>query len=347
MTKEEAILGSPVDKAEYMKNLRFSHRNLEKALAEVQLLMTPGAGLSVAALVGPTGVGKTTFAKLMVRRLLEQYAAEIQEDPTCIPAVLSEVAAPGAKEFNWQLFYQHCLRDMLVPNWADPLMEATRSPVESSDDRVRSFRLLFEGALRNRSVRHLLLDEVVHFIDSATDPLQYGNLMKSLANRSSMNLLLIGAYGSEKLVGASGQLARRIAVVHYERYYNTPEDLVAYGDFVYSLQEWIPLRGPVNLKPHVGLLFEGTIGLVGLTAEIVRRAVVAAAVAGGEWKDEHLFKSMLSPAAFECVVTETLQGEERIKPFLSSPKAPVYPSLDEVKKSIASDRRISEDERRA
>lgn len=347
MTKEEAILGSPVDKAEYMKNLCFSHRNLEKALAEVQLLMTPGAGLSVTALVGSTGVGKTTFAKLMVRRLLEQYSVEIQENATCIPAVLNEVAAPGGKEFNWQLFYQHCLRDMLVPNWADPLMESTRSPVESSDDRVRGYRLAFEDALRNRSVRHLLLDEVVHFIDSATDPLQYGNLMKSLANRSSMNLLLIGAYGSEKLVGASGQLARRIAVVHYERYYDTPEDHAAYGDFVYSLQESIPLREPVNLEPHVGLLFEGTIGLVGLTAEIVRRAVVAAAVAGGEWKDEYLFKSMLSPAAFERVVTETLPGEERIAPFLTSSKPPVYPSLAEVKKKIARERRISEDERGA
>lgn len=347
MTKEEAIFGSPVDKAEYMKKLCFSHRNLERALAEVQLLMTPGAGLSVTALVGSTGVGKTTFANLMVRRLLALHAAEIQEDPACIPAVLNEVAAPGSKEFNWQLFYQHCLRDMLVPNWADPLIEETRSPVESSDDRVRSYRLRFEAAIESRSVRHLLLDEVVHFIDSVTDPLQYGNFMKSLSNRSSMNLLLIGAYGSEKLVRASGQLARRIAVVHFERYYNTPEDRAAYGDFVYSLQESIPLKEPVNLEPHVGLLFDGTIGLAGLTAEIVRRAVVRAAVAGGEWKDEYLFKSMLSPAAFERVVTETLLGEERIVPFLTSPKPPVYPSLDEVKKKIACERCMSEDEQGA
>lgn len=56
---------------------------------------------------------------------------------------------------------------------------------------------------------------------------------------------------------------------------------------------------------------------------------------------------MLSPAAFERVVTETLQGEERIVPFLTSPKPPVYPSLDEVKKKIARERRMSEDEQGA
>ncbi|MDO3529441.1 AAA family ATPase [Ralstonia pseudosolanacearum] len=339
MTKEEAILGSPAAKAEYMKNLCFSHRNLEDKLAEVQRRMTPGAGFSVTMLVGPTGVGKTTFGKLMVKRFLKQYEVQIQENPGCIPAVLSEVAAPGAKEINWPLFYQHCLRDMLVPNWTNsaPEVELNVHGVERPADRVRSFRLLFENAIEFRSVRHFVLDEVVHFTDSETDPLQYGNLLKSLANRSGMNLLLIGAYGSEQLSLASGQLARRIGVVDYKRYFDTDADRAAYGDFVYSLQESIPLKEAVNLGPHVGLLFEGSFGLVGLTAEIVRRAVVAAAEAGGKWKDDYLFQSMLSPAAFQRVVAETVQGEERVVSFLSSTKRPAYPSLDEVRKTLLRD----------
>ncbi|MHC6050783.1 AAA family ATPase [Ralstonia solanacearum] len=336
MTKEEAILGGPADKAEYMKSLCFSHRNLENTLAEVHRQMTPGADFSVTMLVGPTGVGKTTFGRLMVKRLLKQYETEIRENPGCIPAVLSEVAAPGAKEINWQLFYQHCLRDMLVPNWTNstPEVELNIHGIDRPADRVRSFRLLFENAIEFRSVRHFVLDEVVHFTDSETDPLQYGNLLKSLANRSGMNLLLIGAYGSERLSLASGQLARRIGVVEYNRYFDTDEDRAAYGDFLYSLQESIPLKDAVNLGPHVGLLFEGTFGLVGLTAEIVRRAVVAAAAAGGKWKDEYLFQSMLSPAAFERVVAETLQGEEHVVPFLPSATRPEYPSPDEVRKNL-------------
>lgn len=335
MTKEEAIEGSPTDKAEYMKNLCFSHRNLEKALAEVQLLMTPGAGLSVVILVGPTGAGKTTFAKQMVRTLLKQHAVAIQENQDLIPAVLSEVAAPGARQFNWQLFYRHCLRDMLVPNWMSPLQEVVANSLsaENQADSIRCLRLLFEGALHHRGVRHLLLDEAVHFTDSDTDPVQYGNLLKSLANRAGMNLLLIGAYGSETLQIATGQLARRNAVVHYERYGDTAEDRAAYGQFLYSLQESIPLRESVNLEPHVDRLFEGTIGLVGLTAEIVRRAVVAAAAAG-KWKDEYLFQAMLPPAAYRCIAEETLRGENRIVSFLSSRTPPVYPTLEAIRTDL-------------
>ncbi|MDR6202136.1 hypothetical protein [Paraburkholderia graminis] len=117
---EQALRGSPSDKGEYLKSLRFMHRNLSKVVREVERHMIPGAGLSVTIVVGPTGVGKSTFATLEAETLLKLYDVEVRENPGVIPVVLSEVDAADGKDINWRLFYRHLSEDLhaLAPEFS-------------------------------------------------------------------------------------------------------------------------------------------------------------------------------------------------------------------------------------
>lgn len=332
ITFEQAVAGSPAMKGEYLKSLRFGHRNLDQVIKKVRLCMIPSSGLSVTVVVGPTGVGKSTFAALQAETLLRQYEVEIREDPGVIPVVLSEVDAPDKKEINWQLFYSRICQDLNSLFVDEPAYQtdAAGRPI----DVVESSRMRFERALRNRAVRHLILDEAVHFTDSNTDPLQYGNLLKSLGNRAGMNLLLVGAYGSERLLESSAQLARRNAVVHFPRYRETQEDFDAYTKFVKEFARYIPLPKPVDLKPYVQRLFEAHIGLPGYTAQTLINAVIRCGDSGNEWKDEHLWSAFPSPKSYEKVAMDTLTGEANIVDYLQTDSPRDYKRLSEIQSTL-------------
>ncbi|MFM0364885.1 AAA family ATPase [Paraburkholderia sediminicola] len=324
---EQALHGSPNDKGEYLKNLRFMHKNLEDVIDEVKRRMLPGAGLSLTIVAGPSGVGKSTFAALQAEALLKLYDVEIRENPGVIPVVLNEVDAADGKEFNWRLFYQHLSEDLHLLSPDYPGLRG----IDGEPFGVRNYRLTFEKGMRFRKVRHLILDEAVHFTDSKTEPLQYGNLLKSLANRSGMNLLLVGAYGSEKLVLASGQIARRISVVHFKRYHDNQDDFDAFTQFIKEFEEHIPLPFKVDLKKYTEQLFYAHLGMPGYAAGALIEAVSQCAYEGSQsWEDRYVWNALPSQAEYETIAAETLAGEDNIKPYLSLTQPMTYPSEAEL-----------------
>lgn len=329
---DQALHGSPSEKGEYLKSLRFMHRNLTNVVNEVARHMIPGAGLSVTLVTGPSGVGKSTFAALEAETLLKLYDVEIRENPGVIPVVLSEIDAADGKEFNWRLFYHHLSEDLHALSPDMPGQTGISGKVNS----VRSYRLTFERALRYRRVRHLILDEAVHFTDSRTEPLQYGNLLKSLANRSGLNLLLVGAYGSEKLVRASGQLARRISVVRFDRYYDNQKDFDAFTQFIKEFEPHIPLPFKVDLKKYIEKLFYAHLGMPGYAAKALIEAVTQCAAEGSKsWEDRYIWDALPTTAEYETIALETLSGEQNVKPYLSSEHPIEYPSEAELLTMLA------------
>ncbi|MBB5442048.1 MULTISPECIES: ATP-binding protein [unclassified Paraburkholderia] len=328
---EQALHGGADDKGAYLKGLRFMHRNLKNVIDEIKRLMLPCAGLSLTIVAGPSGVGKSTFAALQAEALLKLYEVEIRENPGVIPVVLSEVDAADGKEFNWRLFYHHLSEDLqlLSPDYQGD------GPLTANAYKLRNLRVRFEKGLACRSVRHLILDEAVHFTDSKTEPLQYGNLLKSLANRSGMNVLLVGAYGSEKLIHASGQIARRNGVVHFERYRDNQDDFDAFTQFIKEFERHIPLPFKVDLKKYMMQLFYAHLGMPGYAAGALIEAVTHCAYDGSHsWKDEYVWNALPSKAEYETVAAETLAGEDNIQPYLSMSEHTAYPSEAEIRVRI-------------
>ncbi|MEX3639612.1 AAA family ATPase [Paraburkholderia sp. BR14320] len=334
ITREQAIAGSLKDKGNYIAGLFIPHRNqtlVTNTIADT--LLNPVAGLSIILLVGPPGVGKTTMGKILLQKLLDSFAIEIQEDPSIIPAFMSEVDAPDKDEVNFVLLYCRMCHDLLAPSPMDGLniVNELKEPLEQ----LRSSRVMFERALWARKVKNLILDEVLHFTNTNTDPAQYGNLLKSLSNRARFNLLLLGAYGSENLIEATGQLARRIVVVHYPRYKETREDFRAYCAAVKSFAEALPVRCKVDVKNCMGYLFKGTFGLLGQTFDILKESIKPC-IADGErqWRDEYILRSMPSLKAQLKIAKETVRGEMTIMPFLQGNVMHAYLNESQVRAEL-------------
>jgi hypothetical protein len=106
--REQAIAGSPQDKERYMRSLYIPHRNLDRVMSEVRTRMTGGARISVTLVVGPSGVGKTTFGRMQLRNILRQHKIQIQENPSIIPAVMCEVDPADRSNSCTPGFAPHC-----------------------------------------------------------------------------------------------------------------------------------------------------------------------------------------------------------------------------------------------
>jgi len=345
LTKEAATQGTAEMKERWLKSLCFGHHYMRQTAEAVSRLMTPGANGTITLVVGPTGVGKSTLARALLKQFLLRYISEIHEDAGCIPAILAEVPPATGGVFDWPLFYRELGDRLLVPMWDETV--ATRPLPLSSEtatvfEKLPSLRFAAMRALKRRKTRHIFLDECVHLTDSDTSPLEYGNLLKSLANLPGMNLLMLGAYGAQALVEASAQLSRRVSVVHYPRYPYTPWGREQYGLFLHSLQANIPLPYEVDLMQYGDVLCRGTCGLTGVTADVVCKAVnnaVADLHAGGrKWRDEFLLSAMLTERQHETILRDCLVGEENILKYLPTSTEPNYQTEESLLATIREER---------
>ncbi|WMY11751.1 ATP-binding protein [Paraburkholderia phenoliruptrix] len=332
--RDQATAGSPEDKSRYMMTLHLPHRNFDAVEREVRTCMVAGTGLAIILVVGPPGVGKTTFGRYRLRQLLRSYAVPIRENAGFIPAVMVDLdVAEKNREVNWALLYSRLCSALLAPS---PLDGYTVERVDQEPyDVFRNGKLMLEAALKNRGLQHLILDEVVYLTKSSTDPFYYGELLKSLSNRSGFNLLLLGAYGSEELSVASGPLARRTIVIQYPRYKETDDDYREYCTFVAGLLPLLPYRFEVDIEKHVEYLFTACIGLPGLTVDVIKEACSRCDEnRRADWDEKYLFKSMPSKEAHKKLLTDTLIGERNIEDYLRREAIQGYMSEKDVKTQL-------------
>jgi hypothetical protein len=335
--RENAINGSPSDKFKYVRSLRFSHRNLDAVRKRVRQNADADGLLSITIVAGPAGVGKSIFSKIFMDELLSLHKKEIQEDPGVIPVVWNEIDAPDGKQINWQLFYQSLLSDLLT--LTPDCVSKQVSNAKSARIAVQNNRVMLEASLVERKVRYIILDEVVHLTDSKTPPLEYGNLLKSLANGAGLNLILIGAYGSEKLVDVSGQLTRRLEVVEFPRYRTNQRDFDAFAVFIKEFESHIPLPFKVSLEKYVQPLFESHLGLPGYASQTLANAIRRCAHDDAKrWRDDFMWAEFPSDAAHNVIAMETFRGEEAIKPYLKTTNERTYPSHAEIRARIVEQR---------
>ncbi|SAK49380.1 ATPase AAA [Caballeronia pedi] len=326
--RERAIAGSPQDKEAYMREIYVPHRNFDRVDSEAKTCLTAGTGLAIVMVVGPPGAGKTTFGRFQLRELLRRYAAQIHHSRSFIPATMATLDTPQKnRELNWTLLYSRLCRALRAPS---PLDGYTVEQTDTqSFDMLKQAKLFFEAALNYRGLRHLILDEIIYLTASSTEPFYYGEFFKSLANRSGFNLLLLGNYGCERIAVASGALARRVIVLEYPRYKANNDDYKEYCKFVASILPLLPFRFEVDVEEHQQYLFESSIGLPGLTVNILFEACSRCNEARfPRWDDRYLRLSMPSDEAHDQLLKETLIGEMKIERFLRSGDKHNYNSED-------------------
>ncbi|TDN62438.1 TniB family NTP-binding protein [Paraburkholderia sp. BL10I2N1] len=338
ISKEQAIAGSRGDKNDYVRNLLIPHSTLNTILEEVEVLMEQFGGLSIILIVGPTGWGKSAFGRKLLRDLIQIYAYQIQEDPSIIPAVMVDVdSADRRYGIDFGFLYARICMALLAPSVLDGfgMPQNLGRPLDPTENS----RMTLENAIVGRKLQHLILDEVIHFLNSATPPVHYGNLLKSLSNRSNFHLVLIGAYGSEALIHATAQLARRITVIHCPRYKQCKEDFEEYATFIKSVAAHMPYHFEIDLQHDVEYMFEGTFGLPGASVQVILEAAARCSKEKRpRWSKTNLVKSMPSLEEHRQIAMETLRGEERIQSYLQGELVKTYPTEAELRRELDQER---------
>ncbi|WP_177200313.1 TniB family NTP-binding protein [Paraburkholderia diazotrophica] len=256
-----------------------------------------------------------------------------------IPAVLVDVdSADRRPEIDFGFLYTRICRALLAPSVLDGF--GIPQDLERPPDPTENSRMMLENAIVGRQLQHLILDEVIHFLNSSTPPIHYGgNLLKSLSNRSNFNLVLIGAYGSEALIHATAQLARRITVIHCPRYKSCEKDFKYYATFIKSVSTCMPYHFEIDLEHDCEYIFEGTFGLPGASAQVILEAAARCSKEKiPRWSKVNLVKSMPSLEEHHQIARETLLGEERIQPYLQGKLVKRYPTEEETRMELEQER---------
>jgi hypothetical protein len=265
---------------------------------------------------GPTGVGKTTLRLKTEQLLAQELLNELQKDLTRIPVVSVEAVAPESGSFNWRdhfkrLLYQ--LDEPLVDRKLDrPLEENVSGTSRHFMPTPRAvgteYRYAVEQAIRYRRPVAVMIDEAQHIgkISSGRRLLDQLDVIKSFANQTRTVQVLLGTYDLLAFRNLNGQLSRRSIDVHLARYRaDDSEDRQTFINVVQSFERELPFEEPSDLIGNWQLLYERSLGCIGILKEWLVRSVTVAYRRG----DRKLARTVIEAQALSIAQCEQLHAE--------------------------------------
>mgnify|MGYP000846782149 CR=1 FL=1 len=318
---------NPVEAAvQALNDVRIKHTRIGQMMRDLHTLTDPPSPDEMMLICGPTGVGKSTLARYVVGEMMGANAVQMNENAGLIPALYVNASASGEHDFSWRLFFNRILEqldgDTAMPkhNYGiDPRTGRLVRPMGPSSNSLAALRTSVERALRERGTQHIVIDEAAHIIRQAHRGKLEGHLdtLKSLANESGTQMVLIGSYDLYQLMSLSGQLARRTHVMHFDRYrVDKDEDVRAFRACVQKFENALPALWGHKLTAHSDALHQNTMGCIGTLSAVLKRAARFMA-AGDGWSASCLQRGFLTDAQHKRILEEILDGEEAINPGLT------------------------------
>jgi energy-coupling factor transporter ATP-binding protein EcfA2 len=294
--------------AETLNSGTIPHRRFKEASDRLVRLIRFPTDTKLALVIGPTGAGKSKLIEYVSAVIAEVASDAIQKDRGQVPCVSFEVPSVQIGNFHWPSFYEiylNQLKTVLLPFKDSP--DLTSSSGYSKLDNV------VIKALQHRRPLATLLDEANHFaqVTSAKLLSQQMDRIKSLANRSGVLHICFGTYEVARMMGVSGQLARRTEVIHLPRYHvEDEEDMAEFEGIVAGFAQALPLAKDLDLRDHVMFLHERSLGAVGALKTWITRALAIAEDQGRRHLIlEDFRKSVMPLYKLETMLKEATDGE--------------------------------------
>lgn len=261
------------------------HHRFEQAFRNLSasLLMRGSASEGgVIAVVGGSGIGKSSLCRTICRVKNAQIEAINPHSPGRI--VFVEVPKHSIGKFNWRDIYRRILRQLGDPTRNDKLpIEALWDADFSSEQWARAVKgkcdtadlqSITETLLRAYGVYAIVFDEAQHFAAVRTDAAKSHQLdqLKSLASLAEAPVVLFGTYELQQMLDGGEQLHRRTEVIHFEGYGKEPGEL---GHFLAALEAVAsesPIRVEVDLASSIELIYDHTLGRVGIWSGWLQKA---------------------------------------------------------------------------
>lgn len=309
-----------------LHRLRINHTRIRYLASELKSLIYPDCQSEILLVVGPTGVGKTTLSEYLVEQQVKALGAQMDEQPQLIPAIYVQAPASGEKTFSWRLLYERILAQLEGEAFnlrkqaygVDAETQRVIRPLRQGRSTLAGLRTGVERAIRHRGTRLLVIDEAAHIFSQVSKTEMQSNLntLKSLANECGTQIVLTGSYDLYNLVSLSAQLARRIHVLHFERYrQDRPEDIQAFRTCLRHFETQLPHLWEGQLVPHTEVLMENTLGCIGTLSGVLSRAARLAEDAG-HWELDFLQRTLLTHAQVGRILEEITDGELAVDPSL-------------------------------
>ena len=258
-----------------------NHKKLADCRIKLQKALFKPEQHPILNVVGPTGVGKTELAKNLTVYAFD-YASK-NNVRKGLPAVYTEIPVLGSNTFDWKGLYARILENMNHP--PEFIGRSVKEPEIFGRGRGYSerhlteaqIRKLLEERIKDSNVELLIFDEVQHlFKFSAKNAEKSLDILKSIANMTKCQIVLIGTYESLNCIAWSGQLARRTENVHFNRYDWSSN--CGKNDFLSSymgLLAHVPygFDESVFTLESAEQLYMRSCGCIGLLKQIVERAI--------------------------------------------------------------------------
>ena len=290
-----------------------SHPRLQEALeAILQVICPPGEGAStrrpgtMAVVIGPSRVGKTTLIRLLEERLLIRSRALMASDPSFIPFASISAPESDTSRFEWVEYYRAILRAL-----HDPFVDGKIARIAT-----RELRAAMETALKERKPLAIIVDEAHHLATAARGSRRQSQLnhLKHFENTTGVSHILVGTYEMRPFRKVNAQLACRSVDVHFPRYDAALEaDAQVFQSVVWALQRQLPVEKEPPLLDHWEFLYARSIGCIGLLKMHLNRALNLALAEDAKTVTlTHLRKTALSETRVELALRNALESEEEL-----------------------------------
>ncbi|MEX0608653.1 MAG: TniB family NTP-binding protein [Balneolaceae bacterium] len=284
--------------------LKYINISLEKKLLKPDLYQ-------ILLVTGPTGAGKTLVALNALNTIYKN--SHEQNLDTRLPAIYLETPKLGGNQFSWKGLYGRLLEAMMYPN-LEHVRKVTHSEKEHNV-KLYSAKNLSENQLRERveerikelKVKVIILDELQHmFAFTEANVKTNLDVLKSIANITKCQMVLVGTYEGISKIQWNGQLARRTDKIHFHRYKLETEEnryqfLLAYSG----------LLSHVCFDLDKNLLFENNItdvymrclGCIGILKQMIEKSIAELTI------DQTLSHEMIVKNSLDVQEIKQIYGE--------------------------------------
>jgi hypothetical protein len=279
---EEILYDTAEEKWNFFWNYPLNHPKFndtfKKLMTQIEVSQNND---SVILVYGPTRVGKSFLAEQIFNAINSKYHKETQENKGIIPAILVEAASPEKREFDWQGFYITALEkleDILIENKVIPEMPNGGNSKARANRRTASLNLALTNGINNRKIKVLIIDEAHHMAKrlSGENLKNQMDVLKTLANKTKIPIVLLGTYELQNFKDQSGQLASRGMNYHLSRYrYENEEEKMIFIRCLLSFQQLLPLKKEPSLIEHYKFFYSRTLGCIGQLKNLFYRTLRA------------------------------------------------------------------------
>ena len=322
-SKRPARILSQQEKLDLFRNCTVVHPHLKKAYEEFRYAVNNPGGASVIFLFGPTGVGKTTLLRQIMKVMISEKTTRLEKDPNYLPVATAEARAPESGSFNWKVYYQSVLASLAESPASDhPIPHRSKLKKSKSYQRNIGLKNSHLSTLREQvivNMRHrdlvvFLTDEAQRFSKLASSSRQQVQ-MDALQSMASMTNTLHGLFGTYELLefrNLSGQLSRRSIDIHFPRYQaDCKDDLVEFQRVLKSFGEKMTLEKAPELENHWEYFYERSIGCVGILKDWLTQAYRQALDESASTLRERHWQ-LYAPSISKCIqiAAEAIEGEK-------------------------------------